>query len=110
VAQCDADLRPGGEHRYVLAREGAVVCAFYGKYREIVRPTRLVYTQIFEPFPDAEVVVTVSFEERDGSTTVVAHEHYPTKEALEAAMSSGMEEGLRETYDLLDELVVSLRG
>lgn len=110
LVQCEADLRPGGTYRYVLARGEAVVCAFYGKYLEIACPTRLVYTQIFEPFPDAEVVVTVSFAERDGSTTLVAHERYPSKESCAAALASGMEDGLRETFDLLDELVTSLRG
>ena len=104
----DADLRPGGAYRYVLARGEAERFAFSGKYVEIAPPTRLVYTQSFEPIP-GEAVVTVSFEERDGSTTVVAHEIYPSKEALDGALESGMEDGLRETYDQLDELVASLR-
>jgi len=68
--QCDADLRPGGAYRYVLARGKAERFAFSGKYLEIARPTRLVYSQSFEPLP-GEAVVTVSFEERDGSTTLV---------------------------------------
>ncbi len=110
MVQCDADLRPGGAYRYVLARGKDERFAFSGKYREIARPTRLVYTQSFEPIPDAEVVVTVSFEERDGSTTLVAHELYPSKEARDGALASGMEDGVRETFDQLDELVASLRG
>jgi uncharacterized protein YndB with AHSA1/START domain len=65
VSQCDADLRPGGASRYVLAR-GAERLAFSGRYLEITRPTRLVYTQVFEPMPGGEVVVTVTFDERDG--------------------------------------------
>ena len=70
LVQCDADLRPGGAYRYVLARGKAERFAFSGKYLEIARPTRLVYSQSFEPLP-GEAVVTVSFEERDGSTTLV---------------------------------------
>lgn len=110
LVQCDADVRPGGAYRYVLARGKSERLAFSGKYLEIARPTRLVYTQIFEPFPDGEAVVTVSFEERDGSTTLVAHELYPSKEALDGALASGMEDGTRETMDQLDALVASLRG
>jgi len=52
----------------------------------------------------------VSFEERDGSTTLVSYELYLSKEALDAALSSGMEDGMRETFEQLDELVASLRG
>ncbi len=109
LVQCDADLRPGGAYRYVLARGKAERFAFSGKYLEIARPTRLVYTQSFEPVP-GEAVVTVSFEERGGSTTLVAHELYPSKEALDGALASGMEDGMRETFDQLDELVASLHG
>jgi uncharacterized protein YndB with AHSA1/START domain len=109
LVQCDADLRPGGTYRYVLARGKAERFAFFGKYLEIVRPTRLVYTQSFEPVP-GEAVVTVSFEERDGSTMLVSHELYPSKDALDGALASGMEDGMRETFDQLDELVASLRG
>jgi uncharacterized protein YndB with AHSA1/START domain len=110
LVQCDANVRPGGAYRYLLARGSSESFAFSGKYVEIARPTRLVYTQIFEAFPDGEAVVTVSFEERDGSSTLVAHELYPSKEALDRALTSGMEDGMRETMDQLDELVASLRG
>jgi uncharacterized protein YndB with AHSA1/START domain len=109
LVECDADVRPGGAYRYVLARGKAERFAFLGKYVEIARPTRLVYTQSFEPMP-GEAVVTVSFEERDGSTTLVSYELYPSKEALDAALSSGMEDGMRETFEQLEELVASLRG
>jgi len=109
LVQCDADVRPGGAYRYVLARGKTERYAFSGKYLEIARPTRLVYTQSFEPFP-GEAVVTVSFEQRDGATTLVARERYPSKDALDGALASGMEDGMRETFDQLDELVASLEG
>lgn len=109
LVQCDADVRPGGAYRYVLARGKTEQFAFSGKYVEITRPTRLVYTQSFEPIP-GEAIITVSFEERDGSTTLVAREVYPSKEALDGALKSGMEDGMRETFDQLDELVASLSG
>lgn len=111
LVQCDAELRPGGTYRYVLARGESERFAFSGKYLEIARPTRLVYTQCFEPAAEAgEAVVTVSFEERDGSTRLVAHELYPSKDVLDGVLASGMEDGMRETFDQLEELVVSLRG
>jgi uncharacterized protein YndB with AHSA1/START domain len=110
VVECTAEVRPGGAYRYVLARGEAERFAFSGKYLEVDRPTRLVYTNWFEAIPGAEVTVTVTFEERDGSTKLVAHELYPSKEARDGALASGMESGMRETIDQLDELVASLCG
>jgi uncharacterized protein YndB with AHSA1/START domain len=54
------------------------------------------------------VIVTITFEEQGGKTRLVAHEMYPSREAREAALASGMEQGMRETMDQLDELVASL--
>ena len=114
MAACEADVRPGGAYRYVLAHRNGGQLAFFGRYLEIARPTRLVYTQGFEPrlgkpMP-GEAVVTVSFEKRDGSTTLVSHERYPSKEVLDGAISSGMEDGARETFDQFEVLVASLLG
>jgi uncharacterized protein YndB with AHSA1/START domain len=108
MAQCDVDLRPGGTYRYVLARGPEESYAFYGRFVEIGRPDRLVYTQTFEPFPDLEALITVSFDESDGVTHFRSSEVYPSKEALDAAVASGMEDGARETFDQLDALVISL--
>lgn len=108
VVECTADVRPGGAYRYVLGRGASERFAFSGKYLEIDPGKRLVYTNWFEAIPGAEVVVTVTFEEKDGATTLVARELYPSKEARDAALASGMEPGMRETMDQLDELVVSL--
>ncbi|MFT3774426.1 MAG: SRPBCC family protein [Minicystis sp.] len=107
IAVCEADVRVGGKYRYAL-RRGDDEFAFSGTYTEITPPTRLVYTQVFEAFPGAAVIVTVTFTERGGKTQLVSHELYPSKEALEAALASGMEHGMRETMDQLDALVVSL--
>ncbi|MFN0181007.1 MAG: SRPBCC family protein [Gemmatimonadales bacterium] len=108
MLECDVDLRPGGSYRYVLGRGDSERFAFFGKYLEVGRPTRLVYTQTYEPFPDLEAVLTVSFEERDGVTTLVAHERYPSKQALDGALASGMAEGARDSFEELAELVASL--
>jgi uncharacterized protein YndB with AHSA1/START domain len=76
---------------------------------------RLVYTQIFEPTAsgtnpgDAEVIITVTFDEHDGKTYLVSRSLCPPKEVRDTILASGMEHGMRETMDQLDELVVSLR-
>jgi uncharacterized protein YndB with AHSA1/START domain len=109
MVSCDADVRVGGQYRYVLRRDTGGEFAFSGTYTEIAPPSRLVYTQIFEPMAQAgEVVVSITFEERDGKTHLVSRELYPSKEVLDAALASGMEHGMRETMDQLDELVASL--
>jgi uncharacterized protein YndB with AHSA1/START domain len=108
MLECTADVRVGGGYRYRLRNPDGSEVGFFGTYSEITPPTRLVYTQIFEPFPDSPVVVTVTFEEHEGRTRLVSHEVYPSKEALDAALASGMESGLRITLDQLDALVASL--
>jgi uncharacterized protein YndB with AHSA1/START domain len=108
VVSLEADVRVGGRYRYVLRKEEGAELAFSGTYTEVTPPTRLVYTQIFESVPGDPVIVTVTFEEVDGKTRLVAHEVYPTKEARDAALASGMEHGMRETMNQLEELVASL--
>jgi uncharacterized protein YndB with AHSA1/START domain len=110
LAECNADVRPGGTYRYVLASGKDVIAAFSGRYLEVEPPARLVYTQVFEMFPGAEATITVTFEERDGVTTLVAKEVYPSKEALDGALASGVEEGAKESVEQLGKLVASLRG
>ncbi|WP_044282157.1 SRPBCC family protein [Myxococcus stipitatus] len=108
LVECRADVQVGGAYRYVMRAEGNEF-GFHGQYVEISRHTRLVYTQVFEPFPDSPLLITVTFEEHEGQTRLRSHELYPTKEARDATLASGMEGGMRETMDQLDELVASLR-
>ncbi|MCP3097992.1 SRPBCC family protein [Myxococcus sp. K15C18031901] len=107
IVECRADVQVGGAYRYVLRAEGNEI-GFNGKYVEINRYTRLVYTQIFEPFPDSPLLITVTFEEHEGKTRLRSHELYPTKEARDATIAAGMEHGMRETMNQLDDLVASL--
>jgi uncharacterized protein YndB with AHSA1/START domain len=111
VSSAVADVKVGGTYRYVTRVSTGDEFAFVGKYVELTPPSRLVYTQIFEPMAEAgEAVVTVTFEERPGGTTFMrSTELYPSAEALEAALASGMESGMRETLDQLDALAASLR-
>jgi uncharacterized protein YndB with AHSA1/START domain len=108
MASCEADVRPGGKYRYVL-RQGSQELGFSGEYREVTPHTRLVYTQLFEPMMSAGAVVcTVTFEERNGQTHLTAQEVYPSKEARQATITAGMEGGMRETMEQLEELLASL--
>jgi uncharacterized protein YndB with AHSA1/START domain len=112
---CDADVRVGGHYRYVLRLENGNEFAFSGKYIEVTPHSRLVYTEIFEPTAsganpgDAAVTITVTFEEHDGKTDLVSHSLCPSKEVRDTIIASGMEHGMRESMDQLDELVASLR-
>jgi uncharacterized protein YndB with AHSA1/START domain len=106
---CEADVRAGGKYRYVLRKDDGAEFAFSGEYTEVTPPARLVYTQIFEAFPGAAAIITVTFDEQDGRTRLVAHEVYPSAKARDGALASGMEDGMRETMDQLEELVSSLR-
>lgn len=109
AGEIKADVRVGGTYRYSAMREGKEIAAFSGEYREVEPPTRLVYTSVFEAMADAgPAIVTVTFEEADGQTRLVARELYPSAEARRMAVESGMEDGIHEVMDQLDELVGSL--
>ena len=111
MVECQADVRAGGAYRYVIRSAAGNEYAFSGTYTEVTPPTRLVYTQVFEPMAGAgAVVVTVTFDEHGGRTRLMSRELYPSKEARDAALASGMEKGMRDTMNQLDELVLSLTG
>jgi uncharacterized protein YndB with AHSA1/START domain len=78
--------------------------AFFGRYIEVIPNSRLVWTN---DESDDGAVTTVTFEEKGGKTLLVLHELYPSKEALDAAIA-GMEGGMPETFEQLDELLVAL--
>jgi len=102
----DADVRVGGRYRLVLSHEGSEPMAFYGRYLEVTPHSRLVWTN--EEGDDGGAVTTVTFEEEGGKTQLVMHELYPSKEALDGAIASGSTDGMGETLEQLDELVVTL--
>jgi uncharacterized protein YndB with AHSA1/START domain len=107
LLSCEADVRVGGQYRLVFAH-GESTVAFFGRYVEVTPHSRLVWTN--DEGGDAGPVTTVTLEEKGGKTLVVLHELYPSKEALEAALASGEKSGMGETFDQLDELLVTLRA
>jgi uncharacterized protein YndB with AHSA1/START domain len=105
LLSCEADVRVGGRYRFVFGLEASHSMAFTGKYVEVTPHSRLVWTS--DESEAGESVTTVTFEEKGGKTRVVMHELYPSKEALDG-IASGMERGMRETLDQLDELAAIL--
>jgi uncharacterized protein YndB with AHSA1/START domain len=111
VTTCEIDLRVGGTWRYVATGDGFEV-GFHGEYREIVPNERIVSTEAYEgiPEPDANATVnTVTLTEEDGRTTMTVLVEAPSKEVRDAIIESGMEAGMQDAYDLLEEVAVSLR-
>ena len=108
VPVCEIDLRPGGAWRFVNRHPKGEV-AFYGEYREITPPSRLVFTEIFEQFPDSVSVVTAVFAEENGKTRFTATVLYPSLEVRDMVIQSGMSSGAGISYDRLEDLVRELQ-
>jgi uncharacterized protein YndB with AHSA1/START domain len=105
---CEADVRVGGSYRFVfvLARDASKPMAFFGRYIEVTPHARIVWTN--EEAGDDGAMTTVTFEEKGGKTLLVMHELYSSKEARDAAMASGAYGGMAETFEQLDETLVTL--
>jgi uncharacterized protein YndB with AHSA1/START domain len=107
LRSCELDVRTGGKYHLVFGDDPANPMAFFGKYLDVVPNQRIVWTNE-ESGADGSVT-TVTFEEKNGKTTLVMSELYPTKEALDAA-GTGAQEAMNETFGQLDELLASLAG
>ena len=108
VTRCEIDLRPGGAWRFV-GRGPRGEYAFYGVYREIAAPERLVFTEIYARFPDVESVVTSVLTEEGGKTRLSVTAQYPDMEVRDAVMKTGMASGAAISYDRLEDLVGQLQ-
>jgi uncharacterized protein YndB with AHSA1/START domain len=108
VPVCEIDLRPGGAWRFVN-RHPKGEAAFYGEYREIAPPSRLVFTEIFEQFPDSVSVVTAEFTDEGGRTRLTATVRYPSLGVRDMVLASGMARGAGISYDRLEDLVAELQ-
>lgn len=101
---CEIDLRVGGQWRYVIV-DGDMEVGFHGEYRELDAPRRIVSTEVFEGFPDAGSVNTVTLDEVDGVTTMSTLIQHETQEHRDMQLASGMEGGMQVSYDRLEDLV-----
>lgn len=108
MTACSVDLRVGGEWRFAMQAKNGMNVEFYGTFREIDAPTRIVQTEIFAMFPDVVSVVTLTLTEKDGRTTLQSRVVYPSKDVRDQVIASGMEGGMRESYLQLTEVVRSL--
>jgi uncharacterized protein YndB with AHSA1/START domain len=108
VPVCEIDLRVGGAWRFVGRGPDGDIPAFYGEYREITPPERLVNTEFFEPFPDAGSLVTTVLTEEGGKTRLTVTASYPSKEVRDMVLQTGMEHGAAISYDRLEEVAAGL--
>jgi uncharacterized protein YndB with AHSA1/START domain len=111
VTVAEVDLRVGGKWRWAMIANGGFEVAFHGEYREIVPNERIVHTEVFEGIPggdDDPAVVTITLTEKDGRTTVTQLMQVSNKETRDMIINTGMEAGLQDALDLLEQLAVSL--
>jgi uncharacterized protein YndB with AHSA1/START domain len=114
MTTAEIDLRVGGKWRYVMVTGDGVEVAFHGEYREIVPNERIVSTEVYEGAPQTDgpeqgTLNTATFAEADGRTTLTILVQAPSKEIRDAIIDSGMEDGLQDALDLLEQVAVSLR-
>ena len=109
VTIAEVDLRVGGTWRYVMTANGGFEVAFHGEYREIVPNERIVSTEIYEGMPEAEAVNTSTFTEKDGRTTLTVLVQHSSREDRDMHINSGMECGMQEAFDHLEQVAISLR-
>lgn len=106
---CEIDLRPGGAWRFVWRRSDGTEMEMHGVYREVVPPERLVSTESWGgDWP--ETLNTLVLAEEDGRTTITNTILYPSKEARDAALKTGMKDGVAASFDRLAELLASIQG
>ena len=108
VTSIEIDLRVGGTWRYVMVANEGFEVALHGEFRELVPDERIVSTEFFEGMPGAEVLDTLTLTEVDGCTTMEILVQHNTKEDRDAYLNSGMESGLQEALDLMEQVAVSL--
>jgi uncharacterized protein YndB with AHSA1/START domain len=107
----EIDLRVGGMWRYVMVANGGYEVAFHGEYREIVPDERIVTTEVYEGMPEVgePAVDTITFIEADGRTTLELLMRVSSREIRDMILETGMEIGVQEQMDALEQLAKSLR-
>ncbi len=108
VTVADVDLRVGGRWRWVIVTDEGVEVGFHGEYRELIPNERIVYTEVYEGMPEGEAVNTLTFTEQDGRTTLTILVQHTSQEHRDAHINSGMEAGMQDALDLLEQVARSL--
>jgi uncharacterized protein YndB with AHSA1/START domain len=115
VTIAEIDLRVGGSWRYVMVTDDGQEVGFHGEFGEIVPNERIVSTEVYEGLPEGvteaegATVNTATFTEEDGRTTLTILVQATSKVSRDAIIESGMEAGMQDAMDLLEEVAVSLR-
>jgi uncharacterized protein YndB with AHSA1/START domain len=112
VTSAEIDLQVGGRWRYVMMTGEGFEVAFHGEFREIVPNERIVNTEVYEGVPNGDddpAVVTNVFTEVDGRTTLTMITEVSSREVRDLIIGSGMEVGMQESLDALEQVAVSLR-
>jgi uncharacterized protein YndB with AHSA1/START domain len=109
---CEMDVRVGGAYRWRWRNDqDGSEFGFAGKFRDVQPPSRLVHTEAYEPatvggsYPSNEAIVTTTFAEDGGVTTVTTLIDFGSKEARDAAVATGMTDGMEQSYQLLDRVL-----
>ena len=102
---CEVDLRVGGSWRYVCRGDDGNELGWHGTYRDIESAARIVSTEVFEGFPEAESVNTMTLSETDGVTTLRTLVLHSSREHRDGHVASGMETGMQQTFDRLEDLL-----
>jgi uncharacterized protein YndB with AHSA1/START domain len=112
VTVAEVDPRVGGKWRIAMTTDDGSEVAFHGEVRQIVPNERLVWTEIYEGMPDGEAsaaTVTHTFSEKEGRSTLTMLMELPSKEVRDMIIQTGMEAGLQESLDQLEQIAISLR-
>ena len=110
---CEMDVRVGGHYRWRWRSDkDGTEFGFAGTFREVQPPSKIVHTEAYEPatirdgYPQSNAIVTVTFTQEDGVTTMTTVVDFGSKEARDAAAATGMTDGMEQSYQLLDRLLV----
>ncbi|MEO7997121.1 MAG: SRPBCC family protein [Gemmatimonadaceae bacterium] len=107
---CEVDARVGGKYRYVWRKDSGTEMGMGGEFRELVRPERIVNTQLFDQdWTGGETRGTMTFTENNGRTRMHQLILYSSKEARDGALQTGMTAGMQAGYQRLDELMETLK-
>ena len=107
---CDIDLRPGGEWRYVTRSTDGVELGWHGTYLDVAAPNRLVSTEVFEGYPDAQSENTLTLIAEGDTTVLTVRVLHATKANRDGHVDSGMEGGLQRSLDEVDEILATMPG
>jgi uncharacterized protein YndB with AHSA1/START domain len=109
---CEMDVRVGGQYRWRWRSDDkGSEFGFSGTFREVQPPSRIVHTEAYDPgtvggpYPGEPAIVTVTFTEDGGVTTVTSLIDFGSKEARDGAVATGMTDGMEQSYQLLDRLL-----